>query len=142
MTSKSFPPKLTYVTGLALLFAVSFFVGSLAARDQPVQAQAADHSGDLAVPEGDFWCTIGHVGVYENRIHVNCPDHEGSIKYFAYPSSAFEYSRRADRYLAVLNTAVALGKPVVIAYNDSPETNPPGCLASDCRLLTGLAIVP
>lgn len=142
MTSKSFLPKLAYVTALALLLAVSFFVGSLAAQEQPVQAQAANHFGDLAVPEGDFWCTIGNVGVYENRIHVYCPDHPDSIKYFAYPSSAYEYSRRADRFLAVLNTAVALGKPVVVAYNDSPATNPPGCLVSDCRLLTGLAIVP
>ncbi len=142
MRSKPFPPKFAYVAALAILLAVCFYAGSLATSDQPVSAQGANNPTDLTAPEGEFSCTIGNVAVYENRIHVYCPAHVGLIKYFAYSVLSSAQSRQANRYLAILNTAYALGKPVLVAFNDSSTANPPGCQTDDCRLITGLAIAP
>jgi hypothetical protein len=40
----------------------------------------------------------------------------------------------------MLISAYALNKQVVLYYNANPVFNPPGCSASDCRLLEGMVI--
>lgn len=142
MRSKPFATKVAYVAALAILLAVNFFAGSLAIRGRPVNAQDASSPANPAAPEGEFWCTIKDVAVFRDRIHVWCPDHAGPIVYFAAPVASAAESRQANRYLAILNTAYALGKQVYVYYDDNPTANPPGCLTDGCRLITGLMIVP
>lgn len=47
----------------------------------------------------------------------------------------------ANRYLVLLNTAMALGKTVTIFFDINQGDNPAGCQA-DCRRITGLRLGP
>ena len=88
-----------------------------------------------------FGCTsIDNVASFDNRIHVHCATSNGSIEYYAYPTSGSN-GYTANRMLAVGQTAFALGKGVVIFYQSSTSYNPPGCNTGDCRLLTGLSML-
>ena len=95
---------------------------------------------------GDRDCTISHISVLEDRIHVKCSTPEPNLPafftvvYFYAASTA--NAGNANRMLALLNTAYTLGKIVHISYDSSSANNPSGCLATDCRKLTGVLLVP
>ena len=76
----------------------------------------------------------------ENRIYVSCANSPGG-GIFSFASAIGTNPGNANRYLVMLNTAVALGKTVSIFYDISTVNNPIGC-QSDCRKLTGLVLGP
>jgi len=75
----------------------------------------------------------------EDRIYVHCANPPGSLSSFA--SAVGTNPGNANRYLVVLNTAVALGKTVTVYYDINSNNNPLGC-RSDCRKITGLVLGP
>lgn len=131
-----------FVLALFALLAGTFFAGRTFAGSRVVRAQ-----GDvgLAAPAdptlASFGCTtIDNVAAFDNRIHVRCATANGSIQYYAYPTTGSD-GFTANRMLAVGQTAFALGEGVVIFYQASTSYNPPGCNTGDCRLLVGLSMV-
>jgi hypothetical protein len=40
----------------------------------------------------------------------------------------------------MLISAKAMNRQVVLYYSDNSASNPPGCLADDCRLLEGVVL--
>jgi hypothetical protein len=75
----------------------------------------------------------------ENRIYVQCTNATGGISSFA--SALGTNAGNANRYLVMLNTAVALGKTVTVFYDINSTHNPLGC-QPDCRKITGLVLGP
>ena len=61
---------------------------------------------------------------------------------FSFASAVGTNAGNANRYLVMLNTAVALGKTVSIFYDINSINNPLGCQSADCRKLTGLVLGP
>ena len=86
-------------------------------------------------------CIISDVFVTTDRIHVRCTTAWLGISFYAIHSDA-AHSLMANRYLVMLNTAFALGKPVDLWYNSQAIANPPGCETTNCRLMTGIFIYP
>jgi hypothetical protein len=88
-----------------------------------------------------FGCTnINNVAAFEDRVHLWCATANGSILYYAYATDR-AHATTANEILAIGNTALALGKGVVLFYNDDPALNPPGCQSGDCRGLVGVSMV-
>lgn len=146
MRSKLSNPKFVYIATVAILLIVSFLVGILATREQPVIAKdttiSVEQDGDRAY---SGTCTIEDISVYENRIHVRCQSDIGGlvspgVYYFAYSLTTTEKALQANRYLAMLNTAYALGKNPGITWSTDSADNPSGCLINNCRLLTAVVI--
>ena len=98
----------------------------------------------------NFQCTISNIAAVqvvlatnipeEDRIYVQCANPPGSLSSFA--SAVGTNPGIANRYLVVLNTAVALGKTVTVYYDINSNNNPAGCQSFDCRKLTGLVLGP
>lgn len=111
------------------------------------QAQAAPDEPD-ANPHP---CTISDIAVFDNRIHVRCsnpllidrpiPFPDLQIYYFAAAGDE-DHMLATNRYLTLLNTAFALGKPLDVGWVSGSVNNPPGCLADDCRGIAAITIRP
>jgi len=99
----------------------------------------------------NFQCTISNIAtaqvveatnfLEEDRIYVQCATSPlGNL--FSFASAVGTNGGTANRYLVVLNTAVALGKTVTVYYDINYADNPLGCQPVDCRKLTGLVLGP
>lgn len=126
------------------LIAGSYFAGIALTGTSRADARSVDtqNSPPLIAP-GDttaspFLCNVNNVAVFDSRIHVRCNPADGSIAYFAYATS----SPNANRYLALANTAYALGDRLYVYYYSDTAHNPPGCQTGDCRGFWGLSMVP
>ena len=99
----------------------------------------------------NFQCTISNIAtaqvvlatnfLEEDRIYVQCANSPGG-GLFSFASAVAANPGDANRYLAILNTALALGKTVSIFYDINSANNPLGCQPADCRKLTGLVLGP
>jgi len=140
MKSATHPRYLAYIMVFLFLLVASFLAGSLAQPAQPASAQ--DHAFAAApnLPAGAYQCTIGYVAVYGERIQAWCPPGVGAIDNFAAPFASAAESRQTNRFLALLISAFALNKQVVIWYNDAPAANPPGCDPLNCRRIEGVVM--
>ena len=97
-----------------------------------------------------FQCTISNIAAVEvdrndisveNRIYVQCANSPGGgLSSFA--SAVGTNGGNANRYLVMLNTAMALGKTVTVFYDQNYTNNPIGCQSINCRTLTGLVLGP
>jgi hypothetical protein len=110
-----------------------------AAPPVPASGSGAPNAAD----GGPFACTISNIAVFSSRIHVFCASKVSgtNIQYFA-SSGDSAHALVTNRFLAILNTAYTLGKPVYIYYLDNTASNPPGCNTNDCRAIDWLFIVP
>ena len=99
----------------------------------------------------NFQCIISNIATVqfveatnipeEDRIYVQCATSPlGNL--FSFASAVGTNAGNANRYLVVLNTALALGKTVSIFYDIASANNPAGCLSADCRKITGLVLGP
>ena len=99
----------------------------------------------------NFQCIISNIATVqfveatnipeEDRIYVQCATSPlGNL--FSFASAVGTNAGNANRYLVVLNTAVALGKTVTVFYDINSAHNPTGCQSFDCRKLTGLVLRP
>ena len=119
-------------------------LGPMAFANRAQAAAPATGSGAPSAPDGGpFTCVIANIAVFSNRIHVYCasPVSGTSIRYFAAPGDS-AHALATNRFLVILNTAYALGRPVYIYYPNSATQNPPGCNATDCRAIDWMFIVP
>ena len=99
----------------------------------------------------NFQCTISNIATVqfvqptniseEDRIYVSCANSPGG-GLFSFASAVGTNAGNANRYLVMLNTALALGKTVSIFYDIASANNPAGCLSADCRKITGLVLGP
>jgi hypothetical protein len=131
------------ILGMILLAVLALTKHSAIAAN-PVQAAALPQytsTSDEPVG-GPFTCTIGNIATFSNRIHVFCSNAVPPLpQYFAaWGDSA--HALATNRFLTLLNTAYALGKPVHIYYFDDPGQNPTGCNTNDCRGIDWIYIVP
>ena len=119
-------------------------LGTAQAQTKPTGAVNANTLGTVASHQ----CTISSIAAVEvdsntipveNRIYVSCANSTGGISSFA--SAIGTNAGNANRYLTILNTAVALGKTVSVFYDINSVNNPLGC-QPDCRKLTGLVLGP
>ena len=136
--------RLVFFLLVGISLAVALWLGSAAWR---VHAQVGSPGTGSAAPNavdgGQFACTIANIAVFPSRIHVRCTT--------ALPGTGIEYFAAAgdnlhavttNRFLMMLNTAYALGKPVYLYYIDSSSANVSGCNAADCRMIDWMYIVP
>jgi hypothetical protein len=79
----------------------------------------------------------------DNRIFVSCSNTTatGLSSFASAIGTTATTAGNANRYLVVLNTALALGKTVTVIYDLNPNHNPRGC-QPDCRNITGLVLGP
>lgn len=84
-------------------------------------------------------CDPVNVATFDGRIHVRCASSVGTgIFYFARATSN---AADVQRHLAVLLAAQLAGRPLDVLADLSDTSNlPPGCAASDCRLLKAAAV--
>jgi len=135
------------IVALISIFALGFLtlmVITQSHRSSAIAAQAEAVSYDPLSPTSWFLtCTVKEVAVTENRIHVLCttaPASHPTVFYFVYPAGG-TYSDLTNRYLAIMNTAFVMGKPLAIEYNNLGIFNPPSCDTSNCRGISFLAVV-
>jgi hypothetical protein len=122
----------------------SYILGARSMGTRRVSAEDGLPAIDPAAPEATsstFTCNINQVAVWENRIHVRCSPANGNIAYFAYATDPL-HGAQANRYLALADTAYALGHRLVVGYWSDSMANPPSCNANDCRKITALTMVP
>lgn len=134
--------RLIFFLGLGVLIVCTLLLvfQALPGRAQDPQP---DSGAPLAGEAGPHVCTIDNIAVFRSRIHVRCttPVASTSIYYFA-ASGATADAVTTNRFLTLLNTAYALGKPVGIHYYADTSSNPPGCLTNDCRGIEWMYITP
>jgi len=129
-------------TCLVVLIVIA--LGSTAANKR---AQAAAPESSLNAPDspadGPFTCVIANIAVFTARIHVQCAATipGTNIRYFA-ASGDSAHELTTNRFLTLMNTAFALGKPVGIYYLSDSASNPSGCGSSDCRAIDWMYINP
>lgn len=89
----------------------------------------------------DQWvvCDPVNVATFSSRIHVRCASSVGAGIFFF--SRATSNAADVQRHLAVLLAAQVAGRPLDVLADLSDTSNlPPGCGASDCRLLKAVAV--
>ena len=133
---------LGYLIVLALLAGAAFLAGNVLADRPSASAQA----GPAVQPDGTGVCTIDGITTYLHRFHVRCRPNMGGIGgtiiFFARNMDSTADSRNADRMLALLTASWAMGKSVVIAWDDLAANNPSGCNTTDCRTLLSVTLQP
>ena len=82
-------------------------------------------------------CTPVDVGVFENRLHVQCEPLNGQayttqIRYYAMKMSD---SEQFDATLQLLLMAKAHDRPLRLSFDDADYASVPGCQGGDCRRL-------
>jgi len=146
---------------LAQILALALVAAPAAAQQGTVTIPSVGPGGVAtlgpAVQELRRDCVIVDIAAFANRVHVHCvvptgvhsglytrdytppPQPDVGIVYFAVGTASDP--GLADRVIALARSAAQLNKPVQIFYRTDPAENPPGCLASDCRKLTGLVLL-
>lgn len=130
---------------LPILFLV-ILVGASIVRSRAQSSLDALSSGTPeSTDAGPHPCAIANIAVLDNRIHVRCTSPvvigPNNVYYFA-ASGDSSHMLATNRFLTLLNTAYALGKPVYVYYDADSSANIPGCQTSDCRNISWLYIVP
>ncbi len=77
------------------------------------------------------------------RIHVLCVDPQKAL--FLEPYRYFSLSTQGsevDLIFGLLQKALETKQGIKINYDDNAAANPAGCLARDCRKITGIVLSP
>lgn len=130
--------------GSALLI-FAFILGSLllgSARTPGARAQegppAPAAPAAVEAPYLVHTCTPLEISTFENRIHVQCVESAGSIRFFA---AATANPANAARMLSTLTAAQLSGRALLVTYNpDDTSGDSFGCLPADCRKMTGVSV--
>lgn len=128
---------------IAVVLVAAMVAGAALLKHGSAVAQEVSPSDLQLAPEAyaEYTCTIQEVAVFFDRIHVYCPPGVSGILFFASSAGPGEVIN-TNRYLTLLNTAYALGKPVVVGYDTNSASNPPSCLTSNCRKILSVKIRP
>jgi hypothetical protein len=136
--------KLLALATVAAVLAGALWIGTAAWQAHAQTSNPTIVPNDPNSPQGGpFQCNIANIAVFSSRIHVFCAAKvpNTNIQYFAAPGDS-AHMIATNRFLMMLNTAYALGKPVYLYYLDDPANNPAGCNANDCRAIDWMFIVP
>lgn len=84
-------------------------------------------------------CVPVSTATYEGRVHVKCAASvSGGIVYFAIDSKKADY---ANRFMALVNTALVAGKTLTINYDPTDIGGKSfGCSAATCRKVIGITM--
>lgn len=84
-------------------------------------------------------CDPVNVATFDSRIHVRCASSVGTgIFYFARATSD---AADVQRFLSTLLAAKVAGRPLDVMTDLSDTSSlPSGCMASDCRRMTAVAL--
>lgn len=94
--------------------------------------------GVASAAEISVVCTPTGVATYPSRIHIRCAQSFAGIVFFAYGSRD---ASGAARNMSMATSALIAGRSLVIFYDPADRSGTRiGCLAHDCRVLTGLEI--
>lgn len=90
-------------------------------------------------------CTPTEVAVLGNRFHVKCAvikdqAYTGDIPYYAMNLPGRGNAAKARAMLDLLIAAKANNRKLRIWFDQADYKSVPGCLGSDCRVLTGAAM--
>lgn len=109
----------------------------------PIPAvQAAPSPFMPEAPDDSRNCIIAAIYVTPSLVVVNCTSAQpAGVTWYAIHGDA-THARDANRYLMMLNTAWSLNQDVTLYFDTNTTANPPGCLATDCRMLTGVWLIP
>jgi hypothetical protein len=141
--NRTFPRNwLLQASGLLI---VGFILGSfLLAQPEPRPASAQEPPPVPAAPAAPdvpgalHTCTPLEISVWDNRVHVQCVESVGSIRYFA---TATANPAQAARILSTLTAAHLGGRTLQIIYEtDDTSGEDFGCLAADCRRIIALSL--
>lgn len=109
-----------------------------------ISAATPAHADPPLAPEHSITCKPTQVAVFPgSRVHVKCdkpwtnPSTSAKAWYFAVALT----DPAAPLVQAAGNAAIGSGKKVLVYFRTESLDNPPGCLTSDCRKLTGIAVV-
>ena len=144
MKNKSVLVWCGYSALIVLLLTLSFIAGQALALPRNARAQEgvdAEVPNLPNAPNASFYCDVNNVASFDNRIHIRCNNSNNGIYYYAYPTDPSNVAT-ANQFLAIGNTAYALGHHVWVYYNSSSSLNPTGCNTGDCRGLWGISMVP
>ena len=133
-----------YSALIVTLLILSFLAGRALAIPRDVRAQEGVIAGVPELPNApnaSFYCDVSNVASFDNRIHIRCSNSNNGIYYYAYPTDPVHVAT-ANQFLAIGNTAYALGHHVWVYYDSNSSMNPAGCNTSDCRGLYGVSMVP
>ena len=125
-----------------LLVVIAAVIASFVYFSPIPTAQAAPPPFKPAAPADARNCIIAAVYVIPSLIVVNCTTPQPADVYWYAIHGDAAHAREANRYLVLLNTAWSLNQDVQLFYNADSTANPPGCLAADCRMLTGVWLIP
>lgn len=94
-----------------------------------------------AAAAATYTCTPKQVASFTNRVHVLCTaPATGGIDYFAVCSEG--NSAYASRVLSAFTAAKVAGKRLLVYFSAADTSGTAcGCLAGDCRLVTGVELV-
>jgi hypothetical protein len=88
-------------------------------------------------------CTIAIIYAGSNAFYVQCSQAVvGTLIWSFGASTDAASSASTNRMMAVITMAFSLGKPVNVFYTADSAYNPPGCIASTCRRLDAVYIMP
>ena len=124
--------RIVYAIGVLVLMAGSFALGMVQTPQGVANAQTAASSplDPLGSQTGTHTCAVDSVGVFKSRIQVHCSNAAaGTITTFAFAGGG-SFSAHINRFLALANSAYALGHHLDILYDDDSAGNPPGCSAA------------
>lgn len=107
------------------------------------QAAKADNPGTPLLfqqnsPQVETWTTYTPVavGVFADRVHVQCAAAVGGIHFFA---AATNNPAHAARVLSTLSAAQIAGRTLSILYDTTDTSGEDfGCWAADCRRIIGV----
>ena len=86
-----------------------------------------------------FDCTPAVVGVFTNRVYVQCTASVlGAVNQFAVSTSD---SGMASRFLSAFTTAKVTAKTLRIYYFPSGDGSPFGCVSTNCRPISGVEVL-
>jgi zona occludens toxin (predicted ATPase) len=123
-----------------LLIVLAFIAGALlSAAVLTHQVQSVVAAPDS--PTETFTCTPSQIAVFTNRIHMRCTTTTADGIYYFAVSTADPAA--ASRFLSIFTTAKVSSKNVYMYYTTSDTTGTAwGCLASNCRRITGAEVAP
>jgi len=126
--------KILFGVIVALLLLGSFFAGRMLNKAMSVQAQGEPENGDR---DSAHDCTIIEVALLNNRAHIRCSNGAGAIYFFAVANTSANETL-INRVMAIGLTNLSMDRKVYLYYDGNLANNPPGCLTTNCRKLTGV----
>lgn len=134
--SKKTNQRVVFAIVVVSLLLVSFIAGRM--KNQPINVQAQELP-DSEERAGFSPCEVEQVAMYPNRAHVKCKDPvpATTIRFFAVADTPANKTL-INRVLAIGLTQMSMNRYLYIEYDANSANNPPGCLSTDCRKLTGI----